>query len=36
MKKCKDMDKEEHDEYGNVHMDLEVDMVDEGEGEGEG
>lgn len=34
MKKCKDMDKEEHDEYGNVHMDLEVDMVDEGEGEG--
>lgn len=30
------MDKEEHDECENVHMDLEVDMVDEGEGEDEG
>lgn len=29
------MDKEEDDEYENVHMDLEVDMVDEGEGQGD-
>jgi hypothetical protein len=27
VKKCKDMEKEEHE---NVHRDLEVDMVDEG------